>query len=164
MTIADNLAGLGLELPPPPQPAANYVPWAVSRGLVYCAGQTPKIGNTLRYAGQVGRDLSVDDAKQAAELCALRLLSALRAAAGDLERVEQITKLTVFINAIPGFKEHPRVADGASNLIGAILGARGVHARSAVGVASLPGNAAVEIDMTARLIDAPEFGQGDVST
>lgn len=151
MNIPERLIELGLELPPPPVPAAHYVPWVLSDGHVYVAGQTPKIGTTLQYAGQIGAELSTQEGYQAAQLCVLRSLSALQAAATDLHRVRQIVKLTVYVNAAHGYTEHPAVADGASDLLVQLLGASGQHARSAVGVSSLPGNAAVEVDLVARL-------------
>ena len=149
------LAGLGLVLPPPPEPAANYVPWVRAAGLVHIAGQTPKIGNDLKFSGCLGAKLSIAEGQAAAELCALRLLAALQEAAGDLDRVARIVKLSVFVNATPEFTAHPAVADGASRLIVAVLGERGRHARSAIGVPGLPGNAAVEIEMVAQIGDSP---------
>ncbi|WP_293574990.1 RidA family protein [Phaeobacter sp.] len=150
-TPTARLAALGLTLPPPPEPAAHYMPWLRSDDLIFLAGQTPKHGRELQFRGQVGQDLTIEEARKAAELCALRLLSALNDAAGGLENVEQVTKLTVFVNAAPGFADHPIVANGASDLIAHVLGPQGVHARSAVGASSLPGNAAVEVEAFARL-------------
>jgi len=140
-----------LQLPPPPEPAAHYLPWVTNGDLVYLAGQTPKEGNVLIHSGRLGRDLDVTQGQAAARLCALRLLSALQAAAGSLDQVERVLRLTVFINAEDGFTDHPIVANGASDLVVQALGARGTHVRSAVGVSSLPGNAAVEVEMTAQL-------------
>lgn len=151
MSAEERLARLGRALPPPPEPAANYIPWVRSGDLLFLAGQTPKHGRKLQFTGRVGLDLSLEEGRKAAQLCALRLLSALQEAAGGLENVGQVTKLTVFVNAAPDFFDHPRVADGASDLIAEVLGPRGVHARSAVGAAALPGNAAVEVEMFARL-------------
>lgn len=149
---AQILAEMGLTLPPPPEPAADYLPWTVTGSLVHIAGQTPKIGSELQFTGQIGNELTLVQGQQAAQLCALRLLGALRAAAGDLDRVLRIAKLTVFVSAAPGFADHSAVADGASRLLATALGDGGRHARSAIGVASLPGNAAVEIDMVAQII------------
>lgn len=150
MTIKYRLEQLGLVLPPPPEPAAHYRPWVRDGDIIYLAGQTPKNGTELQYIGQVGAELDLNAGRAAAELCALRLLSALQEAVGDLNKVTQISKLTVFVNAAQGFAEHPKVADGASDLISAVVGDVGLHARSAVGASSLPGNAAVEVEMIAR--------------
>jgi enamine deaminase RidA (YjgF/YER057c/UK114 family) len=150
-SIGDQLIRLGLRLPAPPDPAAEYVPSVISNGFVFLAGQTPKEGTVLRYTGRVGVDLTIEQGSAAARLCVLRSLSALQAAAGSLDVVDQIVMLTVFVNAAAGFKDHSIVADGASNLIGALFGHRGRHARSAVGAGSLPGDAAVEVAMIAQL-------------
>jgi enamine deaminase RidA (YjgF/YER057c/UK114 family) len=151
MLITKRLEELGLILPPTPTPAANYVPWIVSNGTVYLAGQTPKEGTVLKYKGQVGKDLTIEQGYDAAKLCALRLLSALHAAAGGLDNVERILKLTVFVNSTKGFAKHPQVANGASDLLRDVFGDAGIHVRSAVGANSLPGNAAVEIEMIAQI-------------
>ncbi|WP_418595296.1 RidA family protein [Ponticoccus sp. (in: a-proteobacteria)] len=146
------LSELGLTLPPPPQPAADYLPWTVTGDLVHIAGQTPRIGRALQFTGQIGGTLTLDQGRQAAQICALRLLSALQAAVGDLDGVLRIAKLTVYVNGAPGFTDHSAVADGASQLLSRALGDCGRHARSAVGVAGLPGNAPVEIDMVAQIV------------
>ncbi len=151
MNIPERLLELGFDLPPPPVPAAHYVPWVLSDGHIYVAGQTPKIANTVQYAGQLGAELSTQEGYQAAQLCVLRALSVLQGATTDLHRVRQIVKLTVYVNAAHGYTEHSAVADGASDLLVQLLGTSGQHTRSAVGVSSLPGNAAVEIDLVARL-------------
>ena len=149
--IEKRLAELGLELPKPPTPAANYIPWIVSGNHIYFAGQTPKVGAELKYTGQVGSDLSIEQGYDAAKLCATRLLSALREAAGGFENVHRIVKLTVFVNSSAAFEEHAKVGNGASDLLCALFGEAGVHVRSAVGASSLPGNAAVEVEMIAEL-------------
>ena len=151
MTADTRLSKLGITLPDVPTPAANYVPWIVSGSTVYFAGQTPKEGTTLKFSGQVGRDLTIEEGYNAARLCATRLLSALQEAAQGFGNVRQIVKLTVFVNAADGFREHPQVANGASDLMVAVFGDAGVHVRSAVGSSSLPGNAAVEVEMIADL-------------
>ena len=149
--IEKRLAELGLELPKPPTPAANYIPWIVSGNHIYFAGQTPKVGAELKYTGQVGSELSIEQGYDAAKLCATRLLSALREAAGGFENVHRIVKLTVFVNSSAAFEEHAKVGNGASDLLCALFGEAGVHVRSAVGASSLPGNAAVEVEMIAEL-------------
>jgi len=151
MSIAERLGALGLVLPPTPTPAAHYVPWVVKNGTIYLAGQTPKDGTVLKYQGQVGAELTLEQGYAAAQLCALRLLSVLHAAADGLDHVERILKLTVFVNAAVGFSGHPQVANGASDLLHDVFGDAGIHARSAVGASSLPGNAAVEVEMIAQI-------------
>ena len=151
MSIADRLDSLGLILPPTPTPAAHYVPWVVRNGTIYLEGQTPKDGTVLKYQGQLGTDLTVEQGYKAAQLCALRLLSVLHAAADGLDHVERILKLTVFVNTAKGFTNHPQVANGASDLLHDVFGDAGIHARSAVGASSLPGNAAVEVEMIAQI-------------
>ena len=151
MSTLKRLTGLGLILPPTPTPAAHYVSWVVSNGIVYTAGQTPKEDTVLKYKGQVGKDLTTGQGYAAAKLCALRLLSILHAAASDLENIERILKLTVFVNAGPDFSEHPQVANGPSDLLRDVLGDAGVHVRSAVEASSLPGNATVEVELIAQI-------------
>ncbi len=151
MSIEQRLKDLDITLPPVPSPAANYVPWVVSGQHVYMAGQTPKEGTQLKYAGRVGMELTVEQGYQATRLCGLRLLSALQDAVGDLDQVKRIVKLTVFVNSEAGFKDHPQVANGVSDLICDVFGEAGVHVRAAVGCVSLPGNAAVEVEMIAEI-------------
>jgi enamine deaminase RidA (YjgF/YER057c/UK114 family) len=151
VSALQRLATLDLILPPTPTPAAHYVPWVVNNGIVYSAGQTPKEGTALKYQGQLGKDLTTQQGYDAARLCALRLLSVLHEAAEGLDNIERILKLTVFVNAGPDFTEHPQVANGASDLLHDVLGDAGVHVRSAVGASSLPGNAAVEVELIAQV-------------
>ena len=151
MSAEKRLVEMGITLPDTPEPAANYVPWVISGKLVFLAGQVPKEGNKLKYSGQLGHVFNTQEGYEAARLCGLRLLSALRAAAGTLDRIEQIVKLTVFVNGATGFTEHPQVANGVSDLICTVFGESGTHVRSAVGSGSLPGNAAVEVEMIAQL-------------
>ena len=153
MDIHKRLKDLNITLPPRPEPAANYVPVVQAGKTIYVSGQTPKDGNTLVYKGKLGDSLSVEDGYAAAKLCAVRLLSALSSVTEDLNRVEKIIKLTVFVNATAEFTEHPQVANGASDLMETVYAERGMHARSAIGVSSLPSGAAVEIDLVAKLYD-----------
>ena len=151
MTVEQRLEELGITLPAVPTPAANYVPWVISGQHVYLAGQTPKHGTTLKYTGRVGEDLTVQQGYQATRLCGLRLLSALKDALGELDRVKRIVKLTVYVNSASGFTDHPQVANGVSDLICDVFLEAGVHVRAAVGCVSLPGNAAVEVEMIAEI-------------
>ncbi len=141
------LAALGLTLPEAPAPAANYVPFVLSRGVLFIAGQgsgAPGGG----YKGRLGEGVSVADGRKGAELACLNILAQVKAALGSLDRVEQVLRLTGFVNATPDFPDHPEVINGASDLMVAVFGDRGRHARSAVGVASLPFGFSVEIEAT----------------
>ena len=149
--IYDRLKSLKIELPTPPEPAANYSPAVVIDNFIYLSGQTPKDGSQLVYAGKLGVSATIEDGYAAAKLCALRLLSAIEAAAGDLNRIEKIIKLTVYVNASDDFTAHPQVANGASDLFEQVFAERGMHARAAVGVSSLPSDATVEIDLIAKI-------------
>ncbi len=141
------LEALGLELPPPAPPAANYVPYVITGNLVFVSGQVPVTKDGLQYLGKLGAAFSVEEGQEAARLCALNLLSQVRAAAdGDLDRITRCVKLGGFVNCTPDFHQHPAVINGASDLIAAVLGEDGPHARFAVGAPSLPFDVAVEID------------------
>lgn len=150
------LAALGLTLPERPTPIANFLPFRVSANIVYLAGQTCELDGRMVYTGAVGEDLTLEVAKKAAELCALNLLSCLREACeGRLDRVSRCLRVGGFVQAKPGFPRVPAVIDGASELFIALWGERGRHARTAVGVATLPQNAAVEVDAIFELRSAP---------
>ncbi len=150
MSVADRLREMGLELPPP-FTGGNYVP-AVSAGdLVFVSGSGPQRPGGGFVTGKVGADVDLDQAKEAARLCALASLTALQGEIGDLERVTRIVKLLGFVNSAPGFGEQPKVIDGASELLISLFGDRGRHARSAVGMAELPFNIAVEVEMVVQV-------------
>jgi len=150
------LAALGLTLPVRPTPIANFLPFRVSGTTVYLAGQTCELDGRIVYSGAVGEDLTLEVAKQAAQLCALNLLSCLREACdGRLDRVSRCLRVGGFVQARSGFPRVPAVIDGASELFIALWGDRGRHARTAVGVATLPQNAAVEVDAIFELRGAP---------
>lgn len=145
--IEARLKDLGISLPAPPAPVASYVPTVKTGNLVFVSGQIPTAEGGLKYVGIVGRDLSVDDGKAAARLCAINLLAQVKAACdGDLDRVTRCVKLTVFVNAVPGYGQHPEIANGASDLMVEVFGAAGKHTRAAVGAGSLPRNVAVEVE------------------
>jgi enamine deaminase RidA (YjgF/YER057c/UK114 family) len=145
--IDARLSALGIVLPTPPAPVASYVPYVVSGHLVFISGQVTAAPDGLKYIGIVGADLSLEDGKAAARLCAINVLAqAKTACGGDLDRVKRCVKLTVFVNAAPGFTQHPEVANGASDLIVEVFGEAGRHARAAVGAGSLPRNVACEVE------------------
>lgn len=148
--LSQRLAELGHTLPSPTVPVANFLSTTRLGDLLVVSGHIGHVG--AASAGPVGQALSADEARAEAELAALALLAAIDAAVeGDIDRVQQVMRLGVFIAASPAFDQHSRVADGASNLVVAALGERGRHARTAVGVASLPAGAAVEVDALVRL-------------
>jgi enamine deaminase RidA (YjgF/YER057c/UK114 family) len=141
------LKELDITLPTPPAPVASYVPYVVSGNLVFISGQVTMAEGGLKYVGIVGTDLSLEDGQAAARLCGINVLAQLKAACGDdLERVVRCVKLGVFVNAAPGFTQHPEVANGASNLMMDVFGEAGKHARAAVGAGTLPRNVAVEVE------------------
>ena len=146
--IARRLAELQIELPNPSVPAANYVPFTVSGSLVFVAGQVSQWNGERRYKGKVGDSLTIEDAYAAARLCALNLLAHLQVACGgDLDRVTRVIRLGGFVNCTAGFAEQPKCVNGASDLMVEIFGKEiGAQARTAVGVASLPGGVSVEVD------------------
>ena len=150
--IEKRLSELGITLPPPGAPAGNYVPFVVAGDLAFMAGQVAREAGKMKYTGKVGRDLSIEDGHAAARLCAVNLLAQLKAACGgDLDRVERCVRLGGFVNSPPDFFDHPKVINGASDLIVAVLGERGQHARTAVGVAELPLDSAVEVEAIFQL-------------
>lgn len=149
----EKLAELGLTLPDAPAAVAAYVPAVVHRGLVWVSGQVPFRGGELPRRGLVGRDISIEEAAEEARFCALNALAQIKAAAGSLERVERIVKLTVFVASSEDFHAQPLVANGASELFQQVFGEAGKHARSAIGVAELPLGSPVEVEVVAALKD-----------
>lgn len=146
-TTNARLRELGITLPTPPAPVASYVPFTVQDRTVYVSGQVPLSEEGLQFVGKVGADISVEEAQQAARLCALNILAHVQTACGgDLDNVKQCLKIGGFVNATPDFNQHPLVINGASDLLVDILGDRGKHARFAVGSGSLPANVSVEVD------------------
>ncbi len=145
MSAAARLAELGLTLPEVPTPAAAYQPFAGAAGLFLTAGQLPLVDGKLEVTGRLGEGLTTEQGARLARVAGLNVLAAAAAAVGGLERI-QVVKLTVFVASTPDFTEQHLVANGASELLGVVLGDAGVHARSAVGVAALPLGAPVEIE------------------
>ena len=145
MTIEAKLAELGLTLPEPAAPVAAYVPVVIANGLAHVSGQVSMQDGVL-IRGRLGEDVSLTLGIEAARACGLMILAQLKAALGDLGRVERVVKLGAFVNSTADFVDHPKVANGASELMVAVFGDAGRHARAAVGVPSLPLGVAVEID------------------
>ncbi len=151
MIIENRLKELKISMPLSPKPGAIYVPAVKSGEYVYVSGQTPKDGVNLVYKGKLGRDLSTIEGYEASKLCILRSISAIKDVIFDLDRVEKIVKMTGFVNSSEDFTEQSLVINGASELLEQIFGEAGKHARSAIGVNSLPGNAAVEIELIVKI-------------
>jgi enamine deaminase RidA (YjgF/YER057c/UK114 family) len=143
--IDAKLAALGLELPEPAAPVAAYVPVVIAGGLAHVSGQLPFVDDVL-VKGRLGADVSTGEGYEAARACGLMILAQLRQGLGSLERVERIVKLGAFVNSTADYTDQPKVANGASELMAALFGEAGRHARSAVGVPVLPLGAAVEVD------------------
>lgn len=146
MTIAARLAELGIDLPTPALPAANYVPFVQSGNLLFVSGQIPVGAKGIEFVGKLGADTDVETGRAAARLCAINLIAQVKAATGDLEKLVRVVKLTGFVNSTLEFGDHPKVVNGASDLMVEVFGDKGRHARSAVGVAGLPFGVAVEIE------------------
>lgn len=146
-TVAARLAELGIDLPEAPAPVANYAPFVISGKLLFLSGQLPLAKGELRFKGRLGVEVSLDEGYQAARLAAINMIAQVRAACGgDLERVARVVKLGGFVACAPDFTDHPKVVNGASDLIAQVFGDKGRHARFAVGAPSLPLGACVEVD------------------
>jgi len=151
VSIKEKLSALGLTLPTAAAPVAAYVPAAKSGNLVFTAGQLPVVDGKLVLTGKVGSDVTAEDAKKMAEICALNALAAISLVA-DIDQIEKIVRVGGFVNGAPGFVAIPAVINGASELLIKLFGdVNGKHARTAVGVAELPLNAPVEVEMVVQL-------------
>ncbi|NLY54652.1 MAG: RidA family protein [Firmicutes bacterium] len=146
MSVEAKLKELGIDIPPAAAPAAAYIPAVRSGNLIFVSGQLPSKDGEL-VKGILGRDLTTAEGYEAARLCALNCLGAVKSLVGSLDRVQRIVKVTGFVAATPDFTEHPQVINGASELMQQIFGDKGMHARAAVGMASLPLGVAVEVEM-----------------
>ncbi|MCT8974279.1 RidA family protein [Microbaculum sp. A6E488] len=151
--IETRLADLGLALPEAAAPSFNYVPVTVHRGVAYVSGQMPKVDGEVRVFGKVGAEVDLETAREQARICVLQGLACLKAALGDLDRIERVLKVNGYVASAPGFNGQPKVLDAASDLLVEVFAEAGMHARAAVGVAELPRNAAVEIEMIVAVRD-----------
>jgi len=149
--IEEKIKELGIELPEVAKPLAAYIPAKQVGNLVMTSGQVPLVKGVINYAGKVGSDLTEEEGQKASQICALNCLAAIKGVIGNLDKIVEVVKLTVFVASAETFTSQPKVANGASELIGKIFGESGEHVRSAVGVTSLPLNASVEIEMTVRV-------------
>jgi enamine deaminase RidA (YjgF/YER057c/UK114 family) len=146
-TVEKKLAELGIVLPTPATPVANYIPFVRVSALLFVSGQIClDASGKLVAKGRLGDGVSVEDGQKAARACAINVLAQVKAALGDLDKVKQVARLGGFINSAPSFLEGPKVMNGASDLMVAVLGDKGRHARTTVGVAALPADAAVEVE------------------
>jgi enamine deaminase RidA (YjgF/YER057c/UK114 family) len=151
--IEERLRERGIALPEAASPSFNYVPVTVHRGVAYVSGQLPKAGGDIRVRGKVGDAVSLETARGEARVCVLQALACLKQALGSLDRIERILKVTGYVASAAGFNDQPKVLDAASDLLVEIFGEPGRHARAAVGVAELPRDAAVEIEMVVACRD-----------
>lgn len=151
MKPSERLSELGLALPDAAAPVGVYVPATIAGNLAYTSGQIPMEGGEVKFRGKVGREVGLEDAQAAAELCALNALAAIALVAGGIDNITRIVRVCVFVACKPEFTDQPKVANGASTLCGALFGEAGKHVRSAVGVTSLPLDSTVELEMVAEL-------------
>jgi enamine deaminase RidA (YjgF/YER057c/UK114 family) len=152
MSVETRLSELGLTLPSIPSPVANYVPFKRDAHVIYLSGQGPRRPDGSYYVGKVGKDVSWEEAYEHAKLTGLGLLAAANLAAGSLDKVE-VLKVFGMVNGVPDFADQPKVINGCSDLFVAVLGERGRHARSAIGMGSLPNNMTVEIEAIFRIVE-----------
>lgn len=151
--VEQRLSAVGLTIPAVAVPVAAYVPAVRTGSLVYTSGQLPMIDGALAATGKVGAEITPDEAAELAKVCALNALAAVKALVGDLDRVVRVVKVVGFVASDPAFTAQPAVVNGASNLLKEAFGDAGVHARSAVGVASLPLDAPVEVELIVEVTD-----------
>ena len=149
--LETKLTNLGLNLPEIPVPLAAYIPAKQTGNLVFTAGQLPMVNGELITKGLLGQDVEIVDAKNAARICTLNALAAIKGVIGDLDRIKQVVRVVGYVASIPTFTQQPAIMNGASELLLEIFGEKGKHARSAVGMAVLPLNASVEIELTVEV-------------
>ena len=150
-TVEEKACQLGLIIPEAPKPVAAYVPGVRAGDLIFTSGQLPVVNGELQYKGKVGAGVSPQEGYEAAKVCALNCLGVIKNMIGNLDKIEQVVKVVGFVNSAPGFNMQPKVINGASELLGVLLGEKGAHARSAVGVNELPMDAACEVEMIVRV-------------
>ena len=149
--IEEKLNSLGIQLPEPAKPLAAYIPAKQTGNLVFTAGQLPLVDGNLTATGHLGKDIDVETAKAAARICVINALSAVKGVIGDLDKIKQVVRVVGYVASTPEFIQQPAVINGASELLLEIFEDAGRHARSAVGVAVLPLNAAVEVELTVEV-------------
>ena len=149
--IENKLNSLGIQLPETPKPLAAYLPAKQTGNLVFTAGQLPMVDGNLIATGLLGKDIEVEAAKAAAKICVINALSAVKGVIGDLDKIKQVVRVVGYVASMPDFTQQPAIVNGASELLLEVFGETGRHARSAIGVAVLPLNAAVEIELTVEV-------------
>ncbi len=149
--IESRIKEIGFSLPEAPKPVAAYIPAKQTGKLVFTAGQLPMVNGELISKGLLGQDVEIDEANNAARICTLNALAAIKGVIGDLDRIKQIVRVVGYVASVPTFTQQPAVVNGASELLLEIFGENGKHARSAVGMAVLPLNASVEIELTVEV-------------
>ncbi|MDD4168815.1 MAG: RidA family protein [Desulfotomaculaceae bacterium] len=154
MSFEEKLGLLGITIPAAPTPVAAYIPAVLSGSFVYTSGQLPIVDGKLKFAGKLDRDLTTEEGYQAARLCAINCLAAIKGVLGSLDNISRVVKVTGFVNSLAGFNRQPQVVNGASEFLCEVFGELGKHARSAVGVSELPLDAAVEVEL---IIEAKQF-------
>ena len=156
MTPEERLTQLGITLPEPPGTVAAYVPWVRTGNLVMTSGQLPWRDGQIAYAGKLGDELTVEDGYQAARLCAINAMAQLASASGELSRIKLVVRLEGNVHSAPGFRGHPQVLNGASELFNEVFGERGQHTRTALGISEMPLDAAVQISLWAEVADGAD--------
>jgi enamine deaminase RidA (YjgF/YER057c/UK114 family) len=150
--IEEKLASLNIILPSPPKPAGAYVPVVITGKLVFVSGQIPIKDGKVAYLGKVTKDISIEEAQKAAKLCIINALAQIKNEIGSLDKILKIVRVSGFVNSTPEFTEQPKIINAASDLLFEIFGVKGQHSRIAIGVASLPLNSCVEIDVIAEMV------------
>lgn len=153
MSIETKLEELGITLPEAPAAVAAYQPWIRTGNLIFTSGQLPFRDGQIAYEGKLGAELSQDDGYQAARQCALNAIAQLKAASGNLDKIQKIVRIEGYVHCADGFRGHPQVLNGASDLVAEIFGENGKHTRLALGINEMPLNAAVQLAMTAEVAD-----------
>ena len=149
--IENKIKELGLQLPEPPKPLAAYIPAKQTGNLVFTAGQLPMVNGEIILKGLLGQEIEIEPAYNAAKICTLNALSAIKGVIGDLDKIKQVVRVVGYVASVPTFTQQPAIVNGASEFLLEIFGDKGKHARSAVGMAVLPLNAAVEIELTVEV-------------
>ena len=153
-TVDEKIKQMGLELPAASKPIANYVKYVRTGNLIFLAGHGPSKTDGTNITGKVGKELSIEQGYEAAKIAALSLIATLKdALGGDLSKVKRIVKVNGYVNCLPDFTDHPKVINGCSDLLVALFGEKGKHARAAMGMVALPSNIAVEIEMIVEVED-----------
>lgn len=151
MSFEAKLTEMGIVVPEAPKPVAAYVPAVQIGDIIYTSGQIPFVDGQIKYKGKLGKDVTIEQGYNAARVCVINALAAVKSLAGSLDNIEKIVKVVGFVNSAPGFTDQPKVINGASELLAEVFGQAGAHARSAVGVAELPIDSAVEVELIVKL-------------